>query len=344
MVASGRGAQLGVLFKDAAAIEALRDVDTLVVDKTGTLTEGKPRLKAVHPLGGFDERTALALAAALERPSEHPLARAIVEGANERGVLVADAVDFGSLAGRGVTGRVDQRVVALGNPRLMDEVGAILDSTARELAERLRGEGATVMFLAVDRAAAALIAVADRIKSDTPEAIRQLRSAGLRLVMLTGDSATTACAVARELGIDAVEAEVSPADKAAVVERLRNDGHRVAMAGDGINDAPALAAADVGIAMGNGTDIAMESARVTLVKGDLGAIVRARALSRATVRNIHQNLFFAFVYNAIGVPIAAGALYPVFGLLLSPMIAALAMSLSSVSVVGNALRLRSGAL
>ncbi|WP_082306528.1 heavy metal translocating P-type ATPase [Mizugakiibacter sediminis] len=340
MVASGRGAQAGVLFRDAAAIEALREVDTLVVDKTGTLTEGKPALRAVHARAGFEEARALALAAALERPSEHPLARAIVAGAAERGVAVPKAEDFLSLAGRGVRGRVDGRAVALGNAKLMDELHVTFDAAARERADALRGEGATVMFLAVDGAPAALLAVADRIKPSTPEAIRRLHEAGLRIVMLTGDNAATARAVARALGIDEVRADVSPADKAAVVEALKREGRRVAMAGDGVNDAPALAAADVGIAMGSGTDVAMESAQVTLVKGELTAILRARALSRATVRNIRQNLFFAFVYNAVGVPLAAGVLYPLSGLLLSPMIAAAAMSLSSVSVVTNALRLR----
>ncbi|MCE5232909.1 MAG: heavy metal translocating P-type ATPase [Mizugakiibacter sp.] len=343
MVASGRGAQAGVLFRDAAAIEALREVDTLVVDKTGTLTEGRPALRAVHALAGFEEARALALAAALEQPSEHPLARAIVAGAAERGVAIPKAGDFVALPGRGVRGRVDGRAVALGNARLMDELHIGFDAAARERAEALRGEGATVMFLTVDGAPAALLAVADRIKPSTPEAIRRLHEAGLRIVMLTGDNATTAQAVARELGIDAVRADVSPADKVAVVETLKREGHRVAMAGDGVNDAPALAAADVGIAMGSGTDVAMESAQVTLVKGELTAILRARALSRATVRNIRQNLFFAFVYNAVGVPLAAGVLYPPFGLLLSPMIAAAAMSLSSVSVVSNALRLRRAA-
>ena len=344
VVATGRGAQAGVLFKDAAAIEALREVDTLVVDKTGTLTQGRPALRAVETFAGFGEDEALAIAAALERPSEHPLARAIVAGAGDRGVDVPDIEDFATATGRGVTGRTGARRAALGNRRLMQESNVAVDAVAEQRAERLRSEGATVMFLAVDGVLVALIAVADRIKPETPEAIRRLHAAGLRIVMLTGDSATTAGAVARELGIDDVRADVSPADKAAAVAELRRAGHRVAMAGDGINDAPALAEADVGIAMGDGTDIAMESAPVTLVKGDLGAIVRARALSQATVRNIRQNLFFAFVYNAVGVPIAAGVLYPAFGVVLSPMIAAAAMSLSSVSVVGNALRLRSVAI
>lgn len=340
MVATGRGALAGVLFRDAAAIEALRDIDTLVVDKTGTLTEGKPALTAVHAFGGLGEERALAFAAALERPSEHPLARAVVNGAQARGLAIPAVEGFQSLTGRGVRGRVENRDVALGNARLMADAGAPVDAAARARADTLRGEGATVMFVAVDGALAALIAVADRIKATTPEAIHRLQAAGLRIVMLTGDSATTAQAVGRELAIDEVRADVSPADKAAAVAQLKREGRRVAMAGDGINDAPALAAADVGIAMGSGTDIAMESAQVTLVKGELTAILRARELSRATVRNIRENLFFAFVYNAVGVPIAAGVLYPVFGLLLSPMIAALAMSLSSVSVVTNALRLR----
>jgi Cu+-exporting ATPase len=340
MVASGRGARAGVLFRDAAAIEALREVDTLVVDKTGTLTEGKPALMGVYTFGGFDESRALALAAALELPSEHPLARAIVAGARERRIAIPKVAEFSSLIGRGVRGNVEDRLIALGNLRLMEEGGIAVDAAALARADVLRGQGATVVFLGVDGALAALIAVADRIKPSSRDAIRQLREAGLRIVMLTGDNATTAWTVAHALLIDEVRAEVSPADKATAVAALKHEGRRVAMAGDGINDAPALAAADVGIAMGSGTDIAMESAQVTLVKGELTAILRARALSRATVRNIHQNLFFAFVYNAIGVPIAAGVLYPWFGIVLSPMFAALAMSLSSVSVVTNALRLR----
>jgi Cu+-exporting ATPase len=329
-----------VLFRDAAAIEALREVDTLVVDKTGTLTEGKPALMGVYTFGGFDESRALALAAALELPSEHPLARAVVAGARERRIAIPKVAEFSSLTGRGVRGNVEDRLVALGNLRLMEEGGIAVDAAALARADVLRGQGATVVFLGVDGALAALIAVADRIKPSSRDAIRQLREAGLRIVMLTGDNATTAWTVAHALLIDEVRAEVSPADKAAAVAALKREGRRVAMAGDGINDAPALAAANVGIAMGGGTDIAMESAQVTLVKGELTAIVRARALSQATVRNIHQNLFFAFVYNAIGVPIAAGVLYPWFGIVLSPMFAALAMSLSSVSVVTNALRLR----
>ena len=340
MVATGRGAQAGVLFRDAAAIEALREVDTLVVDKTGTLTEGKPALREVVAFGAFDRAGTLALAAALERSSEHPLARAIVVAAEQEKLVVAEARGFAALTGRGVRARVGDRDAALGNLALMHELGVGVDAAARARAEALRGEGATVMFLAADGTLAALVVVADRIKPTTPEAIRRLHAAGLRIVMLTGDHATTAQAVAKTLGIDAVHAEVSPADKAAVIVALKAEGRRVAMAGDGINDAPALAAADVGIAMGSGTDIAMESAQVTLVKGELTAILRARALSRATVRNIRQNLFFAFVYNSIGIPVAAGVLYPFFGVLLSPALAAAAMSLSSVSVVSNALRLR----
>jgi Cu+-exporting ATPase len=359
MVASGRGAQHGVLFKDAGAIESLRDIDTLVVDKTGTLTEGKPTLSELVILDNRPREHLLALAAALERPSEHPLARAIVTAADAEGVATLVATEFRSLTGRGVSARVGQVTtgpavfeegsvsgsnVGLGNAKLLAELNIVISDEANTHAEQLRGQGATVMFLAVDGALAALLAVADRIKPDTPAAIAALHAAGLRIVMLTGDNATTAHTVARELGIDEVHADVSPADKAAVVNALRVEGHRVAMAGDGINDAPALAVADIGIAMGGGTDVAMESAQLTLVKGELGAIVRARKLSQATVRNIHQNLFFAFLYNAVGVPLAAGVVYPWFGIVLSPMIAALAMSLSSVSVVSNALRLRKVAL
>jgi Cu+-exporting ATPase len=344
MVASGRGAQHGVLFKDASAIEALRDIDTLVVDKTGTLTEGKPALTELVSFGTLPREHLLALAAALERPSEHPLARAIVAAAEAENVAMLAASDFRSLTGCGVSAKVDGSDVALGNAKLMDELHIAISNDADMRTEQLREQGATVMFLAIDGALAALLAVADRIKSGTPAALKALHAAGLKIVMLTGDNATTAQAVARELGIDSVRADVSPADKAAVVNALRAEGRRVAMAGDGINDAPALVAADIGIAMGSGTDVAMESAQVTLVKGELGAIVRARTLSQATVRNIHQNLFFAFVYNAVGVPLAAGALFPWFGITLSPMIAALAMSLSSVSVVSNALRLRNAQL
>jgi Cu+-exporting ATPase len=341
MVASGRGAQNGVLFKDAGAIEALCKIDTLVLDKTGTLTQGKPTLTDCISFNGESRERLLAIAVAVERASEHPLARAIVQAAEADGMPTLSATDFHSLTGRGASASVVGRAVAIGNARLMDERHIALDDDASARAETLRQHGATVMFLAIDGSLAALLVVADRIKPDTPAALAALQAAGLHLVMLTGDNAVTAQAVARELHIDEVHADVSPADKAAVVNALRQKGRRVAMAGDGINDAPALAAADIGIAMGGGTDVAMQSAQVTLVKGDLGAIVRARALSQATVRNIRQNLFFAFVYNAVGVPLAAGALYPWFGITLSPMIAALAMSLSSVSVVSNALRLRS---
>jgi Cu+-exporting ATPase len=340
MVASGRGAQHGVLFRDAAAIEALQGIDTLVMDKTGTLTEGRPALAELVALDGQPRERLLALAAALERPSEHPLAHAIVSAADSEGVAMLDASGFRALAGRGVAATVDGASVVLGNATLLEELGIALDAQASRRADALRGQGATVMHLAIGGRLAALLAVADRIKPEAPQIVAALKAAGVRIVMLTGDNATTAQAVAQALGIGEVRAEVSPADKAAAVNALRGEGRKVAMAGDGVNDAPALAAADVGIAMGSGSDVAMESAQVTLVKGELGAILRARTLSRATVRNIRQNLFFAFVYNGIGVPLAAGALYPAFGIVLSPMIAALAMSLSSVSVVSNALRLR----
>ena len=339
MVGVGRGANAGVLIKNAEALEIMEKVDTLVVDKTGTLTEGKPRLVSLVALPGSDEARLLRLAASLERGSEHPLAAAIIGGAAERRIELSAAESFQSLTGRGITGNVDGRAVALGNRKLLDGLGISLDGLA-EQAERLRADGQTVMFLAVDKQPAGLLGVADPIKKTTVEAIRLLNADGVGLVMLTGDSRTTAQAVARKLGIQHVEAEVLPDEKSQVVKRLQSEGHIVAMAGDGVNDAPALAQAQVGIAMGTGTDVAMQSAGVTLVKGDLRGIVRARALSRATMRNIRQNLFFAFIYNALGVPIAAGILYPISGLLLSPMIAAAAMSLSSVSVIGNALRLR----
>ena len=343
MVSTGKGATVGVLFKNAEAIEHMRKVDTLVVDKTGTLTEGKPKLVAVETANGFDRASLLRTAASLERGSEHPLAAAIVKGAESEGVQLVPVEDFDSLTGRGVKGRVDGSLVALGNRKLLDELkaepGALL-----EKAEAMRSEGQTVMFVVVNEKVAGLIGVADPVKESTPEAIRQLHEDGMQVVMLTGDSRTTAEAVARKLNIDRVIAEVLPEDKANVVKQLQGEGRFVAMAGDGINDAPALAQAQVGIAMGTGTDVAMESAGVTLVKGDLRGIVRARMLSRATMRNIKQNLFFAFVYNSIGVPIAAGVLYPFVGLLLSPMIAAAAMSLSSVSVVTNALRLRKASI
>jgi P-type Cu+ transporter len=340
MVASGKGASVGVLFKNAEAIEILRSVDTLVVDKTGTLTEGRPTLVSIQPVGGLDEVTLLRMAASLERGSEHPLAAAIVSGAAERGVPLSQPESFESITGKGVRGRVDGHAVALGNLRLLDDLRvAAGDAAAR--ADTLRREGQTVLFVVVDNALAGLIAVADPLKDTTASAIEQLHQEGLRIVMMTGDSRTTAEAVARRLGIDEVMPEVLPEQKAAMVKRLQEQGRVVAMAGDGINDAPALAQAHVGIAMGTGTDVAMESAGATLVKGDLRGIVRARRLSRATLGNIRQNLFFAFVYNALGVPVAAGVLYPWFGLLLSPMLAAAAMSFSSVSVIANALRLRS---
>jgi Cu+-exporting ATPase len=339
MVATGRGAAAGVLFKNAEAIERLREVDTLVVDKTGTLTEGRPQLAAVEALAGASEDELLRLAASLERGSEHPLAAAIVAGAESRGLALASPERFESHTGRGVTGTIGGRAVALGNRRLLDELG-VDPGALPARAEALRAEGRTAMFVAIDGRAAGLLAVADPIKETTPEAIRRLHADGVRLVMLTGDGRTTAEAVAARLGIDEVIAEVLPDEKAAHVKRLAGEGRTVAMAGDGVNDAPALAQAEVGIAMGTGTDVAMESAGVTLVRGDLRGIVRARALSRATMRNIRQNLFFAFAYNTLGVPVAAGVLYPAFGLLLSPMLAAAAMSLSSVSVIANALRLR----
>jgi Cu+-exporting ATPase len=339
MVATGKGATMGVLFKNAEAIEFMRKVDTLVVDKTGTLTEGKPTLVAVKPAPGFDEARLLQLAASLERASEHPLAAAIVKGTEARGLPLFAAEGFESVTGKGVKARVEGLDLLLGNNRLMEDSGVNPESMATE-AETMRTDGQTVMFVAVDGKLAGLIGVADPIKPTTAEAVLQLHKDNIRIVMLTGDSRTTAQAVASKLGIDEVIAEVLPEDKSKAVKRLQDEGRFVAMAGDGINDAPALAKAQVGIAMGTGTDVAMESAGVTLIKGDLGGIVRARQLSRATMRNIKQNLFFAFVYNALGVPIAAGVLYPFFGLLLSPMIAAAAMSFSSVTVVGNALRLR----
>jgi Cu+-exporting ATPase len=339
MVGTGRGALAGVLVKNAEALELMEKVDTLIVDKTGTLTAGKPRLTAVAPAAGHDEASVLALAAALERSSEHPLAAAIVAGAAERRIAVPPAEEFRSLTGQGVIGRVGGRRVALGNRRLMEEQGVGVDALAAD-ADARRREGQTVMFVAVEGRAVGLVSVADPVKPSTPDALQALRASGLRLVMLTGDNRRTAEAVARALGIEDVQAEVLPEDKRGVVTVMQAEGRRVAMAGDGVNDAPALAQADVGIAMGTGTDVAMESAAITLVKGDLRGIVRARRLSRATMRNIRENLFFAFVYNALGVPIAAGVLYPVLGLLLSPIVASAAMTFSSVSVIGNALRLR----
>ncbi len=343
MVATGKGATAGVLFKNAEAIEVLRKVDTLVVDKTGTLTEGKPKLVTVEPADGIDGPGLLRMAAGLERGSEHPLAEAIVTGAQERGIESASAESFESVTGKGVMGKVEGRSVALGNRALMDHVGVDPGDLAKR-ADSFRKDGQTVMFVAVDGKPAGILGVADPIKETTPEAIRTLHADGIRIVMLTGDNRMTALSVAGKLGLDDVVAEVLPDQKADAVKRLQGEGRIVAMAGDGINDAPALAQAQVGIAMGTGTDVAMESAGVTLVKGDLRGIVRARLLSRATMKNIKQNLFFAFIYNALGVPIAAGVLYPFFGILLSPIIAAAAMSASSVSVVGNALRLRSARL
>lgn len=339
MVATGKGATFGVLFKDAESIEILRKVNTLVVDKTGTLTEGKPRLTQVVPADGWKENDVLRLAAGVETASEHPLAAAIIAGAKEKGIVLQQATGFESHTGRGVSGRVAEVHVLLGNARLLDE-NNVSAGNVEAKADAMRADGNTVMYVAADGRLAGLVGVSDPIKKTTPEAIRKLHAENIRIVMLTGDNKTTARAVAERLGIDDFVADVLPQDKAAAVKRFQQEGQIVAMAGDGINDAPALAQAEVGIAMGTGTDVAMESARVTLVKGDLRGIVRARLLSRATMRNIKQNLFFAFIYNALGVPVAAGVLYPLFGVLLSPMIAAAAMSFSSVSVVANALRLR----
>jgi Cu+-exporting ATPase len=339
MVGTGRGAMAGVLIRNAEALEVMEKVDTLVVDKTGTLTEGKPKLLTVAPADGHPANELLRLAASLERASEHPLAAAIVTGAQERGVALETTEAFRSVTGKGVIGHVAGHDVALGNRALMDDLGVALGDLV-ERAEALRRDGQTVMFVAVDERPGGLVGVADPIKATTPEALALLRMSGLHVVMLTGDSRGTAEAVARRVGIQDVQAEVLPEQKIAIVKRLQAEGRRVAMAGDGVNDAPALAQADVGIAMGTGTDVAMESADVTLVKGDLRGIARARRLSEATMRNIRENLFFAFVYNALGVPIAAGALYPIAGLLLSPIIASAAMTFSSVSVIGNALRLR----
>jgi Cu+-exporting ATPase len=339
MVGTGRGAEAGVLIRNAEALETLEKVTTIVVDKTGTLTEGKPRLVTVEPLSNLDPTTLLRLVASLEHVSEHPLAAAIVGGARERGVALSEVRDFASVTGMGVVGTVDGRSVAIGNLRHLEAL-VIDPGVLRDRAEALRRDGQTVMFVAVDGRPAGLVGVADPIKATTMEAIQALHREGVKVVMLTGDNRTTAEAVARSVGIDAIEADVLPDQKAAIVKRLQDQGERVAMAGDGINDAPALAAADVGIAMGTGTDVAMESAGVTLVKGDLRGIVRARRLSRSTMKNIRQNLFFAFIYNVLGVPIAAGILYPFVGVLLSPMIASAAMTFSSVSVIGNALRLR----
>ena len=339
MVGVGRGAQAGVLIKNAEALERMEKIDTLVIDKTGTLTEGKPKVVAIAPTAGFDEAKILQLAASVERGSEHPLAAAIVAAAAERNFELSPVRDFDSPVGKGVIGTIEDKRLALGNARFLGELNIDTSALSAE-AERLRGDGATAIFLAVNGKPAGVIAIADPIKATTPDALRALAAEGIRVVMLTGDNRTTAQAVARRLSIADVEAEVLPDQKSAVVEKLRREGRVVAMAGDGVNDAPALAAAEVGIAMGTGADVAIESAGVTLLKGDLTGIVKARALSEAVMRNIRQNLFFAFIYNALGVPVAAGVLYPIFGILLSPIIAAAAMALSSVSVVGNALRLR----
>jgi P-type Cu+ transporter len=339
MVGVGRGAQAGVLIKNAEALERLEKVDTLIVDKTGTLTEGKPKVVSIVPASGFDETQLLKLAASVERGSEHPLASAIVAAAGERKLELSAVEGFDAPAGKGVVGNVEGKRIALGNARFLAELNIDTNALAAE-GERLRGDGATALFIAVDGKPAGIIAIADPIKETTPYALSALAASGIRVVMLTGDNRTTAQAVARRLGIAEVEAEVLPDQKSAVVEKLRHEGRVVAMAGDGVNDAPALAAADVGIAMGTGADVAIESAGVTLLKGDLTGIVKARQLSAAVMRNIRQNLFFAFVYNALGVPVAAGVLYPISGILLSPIIAAAAMALSSVSVIANALRLR----
>jgi Cu+-exporting ATPase len=339
MVGVGKGATAGVLIRNAEALERFEKIDTLVVDKTGTLTEGKPRVVAVAPAEGFDEATVLSLGASLERSSEHPLAAAIVASAKQRGIDIKDVTDFSSVTGKGLTGAIDGQKVAVGNAKLLHDLGVASADLERQ-AEELRRDGATAMFVTVDGRAAGIIAVADPIKATTPAALASLRADGIRIIMLTGDNRTTAAAVAAKLGIVDIEAEVLPEQKNAIVRRLRAEGRVVAMAGDGVNDAPALAEADVGVAMGTGTDVAMQSAGVTLVKGDLAGIARARALSRATMRNIRQNLVLAFVYNVLGIPIAAGVLYPAFGLLLSPIVAAAAMSFSSVSVIANSLRLR----
>jgi Cu+-exporting ATPase len=339
MVGVGRGAQAGVLIKNAESLERMEKIDTLVVDKTGTLTEGKPKVVTIVAASGFIETGLLRLAASVERASEHPLADAIVRAAKERNLELGKVEGFDSPTGRGATGKVDGKTVVLGNANFLSSLG-IDASSLHEQSESLRSDGATVINIAIDGRLAGLFAIADPVKASTPDALKALAAAGIKVIMLTGDNRTTATAVARTLGIADVEAEVLPDQKSAVVEKLQKSGRIVAMAGDGVNDAPALAAAEVGIAMGTGTDVAMESAGITLLKGDLGGIVRARRLSQATMRNIRQNLFFAFIYNAAGIPIAAGILYPTFGLLLSPIIAAAAMALSSVSVVGNALRLR----
>ena len=340
MVGVGRGAQSGVLIKNADALEHMEKIDTLVVDKTGTLTEGKPKVVALHPAPGMTETELLRLAASVERASEHPLARAIVAAAAERSLVLSQPEAVDSPVGKGVLGRVDGRPVLIGNARFLGEHDVDVGALEAD-AEALRRDGVTAIFVAVDGRAAGLIGIADPVKASTPEALAALKAAGIRVIMLTGDNRATAEAVARKLGIADVEADVLPDQKSAVVAKLKAEGRVVAMAGDGVNDAPALAAADVGIAMGSGTDVAIESAGITLLRGDLNGIVRARRLSQVTMRNIRQNLFFAFIYNAAGIPIAAGVFYPLFGLLLSPIIAAAAMAASSVSVIANALRLRS---
>jgi len=340
MTATGRGAQVGVLIKNAEALERFAKVDTLILDKTGTLTEGKPQLVAVLPEAGHDETEVLRLAASLERDSEHPLAEAIVAGARDRGVEMTDAQDFEAITGKGVTGVVDGKAVALGNAKLVADMG--LDGgTLSETANARRDEGETVMFVVLEDKIAGLVSVADPVKETTPAALKALHALGFRIIMATGDNERTAKAVAGRLGIDEIRADVLPEDKARIIKELQDQGKKVAMAGDGVNDAPALAQADVGIAMGTGADVAIESAGFTLVKGNLDGIVRARKLSSATMRNIKQNLFFALIYNGSGVPIAAGILYPFFGILVGPIFAAFAMSASSLSVVSNALRLRS---
>ncbi|HWT51271.1 MAG TPA: heavy metal translocating P-type ATPase, partial [Caulobacter sp.] len=339
MVGVGRGARAGVLIKDAEALERFEKIDTLVVDKTGTLTEGRPAVTAIELADGFSENDVLRLAASVERASEHPLADAIVRAATERELPLSHPETFDSPLGKGVTGTVEGKAILIGSARFLAEQGQS-PSSLETMAERLRLDGATAIYVTIDGRAAAVLAIADPIKTTTASALAALKSDGIRVVMLTGDNRTTALAVARRLGVDEVEADVLPHEKAQVVARLRHDGRKVAMAGDGVNDAPALAAAEVGIAMGAGSDVAIESAGVTLLNGDLEGLVRARRLSRAVMGNIRQNLFFAFAYNVAGVPIAAGALYPTFGWLLSPAIAAAAMALSSVSVIGNALRLR----
>jgi Cu+-exporting ATPase len=339
MVGTGRGASAGVLIKNAEALEHLEKVDSIVVDKTGTLTEGKPSLVSVFPLNGFDENAVVQLAGSVERFSEHPLAASIVNGAESRHARLDQPQDFRSLTGRGVTGMVKARSVAVGNVALMQDQGVDVAAAGKQ-ADDMRADGQTVMYVAVDKKLAGLLGVQDPVKPSAIDAIQGLHKDGVRVIMLTGDNRRTAESVARKLGIDEVEAEVLPDQKASVVKRLQAEGHIVAMAGDGINDAPALAQADVGIAMGTGTDVAVESAGITLLKGDLRALLRARRLSRKVMSNIRQNLFFAFIYNIVGVPIAAGILYPFFGLLLSPMLASAAMTFSSVSVISNALRLR----